>query len=72
MMAKFSLIGLFSPFLFSCRPSTFVLTLPKHSLIRPATDGIIVITGGQQRLADGLHLLAVMVRRCLYLVLGEG
>ena len=25
--------------------------------MHPATDGIVVITGGQQRLADGLHLL---------------
>jgi uncharacterized SAM-binding protein YcdF (DUF218 family) len=38
----------------------FVLTLPKPtppSSTTPATDGIVVITGGQQRLADGFNLL---------------
>jgi uncharacterized SAM-binding protein YcdF (DUF218 family) len=36
----------------------FVLTLPSASGKRlQYTDGIVVMTGGQQRLADGLHLL---------------
>jgi len=36
----------------------FVLTLPKSpSDTGPPSDGIVVITGGQQRLATGLHLL---------------
>ena len=36
----------------------FVLTLPMTSdPATPATDGIVVITGGQQRLADGIRLL---------------
>lgn len=36
----------------------FVLTLPKSpSGTGPPSDGIVVITGGQQRLATGLHIL---------------
>ena len=36
----------------------FVLTLPSASGKRlQYTDGIVVMTGGQQRLADGLYLL---------------
>ena len=38
----------------------FVLHLPKiTSSVGPATDGIVVITGGQQRLDTGLHLLQI-------------
>jgi len=35
----------------------FVLTLPKADDRPPASDGIVVITGGQQRLGTGLALL---------------
>ena len=50
----------------------FVLTLPKKSgSLRPATDGIVVITGGQQRLADGLRLLQIRSGQAL-LVSGVG
>ena len=38
----------------------FVLNLPKiSSPVGPATDGIVVITGGQQRLADGIRVLQI-------------
>lgn len=50
----------------------FVLNLPKISgPVGPATDGIVVITGGQQRLADGLRLLQIGAGRAL-LVSGVG
>lgn len=50
----------------------FVLTLPRASgPAHPATDGIVVITGGQQRLADGLHLLQIRSSQAL-LVSGVG
>ena len=50
----------------------FVLNLPKiSSQPGPATDGIVVITGGQQRLADGVRLLQIGAGRAL-LVSGVG
>lgn len=50
----------------------FVLNLPKISgEPGPATDGIVVITGGQQRLADGVRLLQIGAGRAL-LVSGVG
>lgn len=50
----------------------FVLTLPKPvQTTEPATDGIVVITGGQQRLADGLDLLQSGAAKAL-LVSGVG
>ncbi len=50
----------------------FVLNLPKISgPLGPATDGIVVITGGQQRLADGLSLLQIGAGKAL-LVSGVG
>ena len=50
----------------------FVLTLPKSSdPAIPATDGIVVITGGQQRLSDGLRLLESGAGKAL-LVSGVG
>ena len=37
----------------------FVLTLPKPLSTQPEyTDGIVVMTGGQQRLTDGIQLLS--------------
>ena len=50
----------------------FVLNLPKiSSQVGPATDGIVVITGGQQRLADGVRLLQTGAGKAL-LVSGVG
>ena len=55
----------------------FVLTLPKPeppttaSTTATATDGIVVITGGQQRLADGFNLLQSVTGKAL-LVSGVG
>ena len=50
----------------------FVLNLPKiSSSVGPATDGIVVITGGQQRLDNGLHLLQIGAGKKL-LVSGVG
>jgi uncharacterized SAM-binding protein YcdF (DUF218 family) len=50
----------------------FVLNLPKISRqAGPATDGIVVITGGQQRLADGVRLLQIGAGKAL-LVSGVG
>ena len=50
----------------------FVLNLPKiSSPVSPATDGIVVITGGQQRLADGIRLLQIGAGKAL-LVSGVG
>ncbi|HBV79026.1 YdcF family protein [Alphaproteobacteria bacterium] len=50
----------------------FVLTLPKPApLANGATDGIVVITGGQQRLADGFDLLQSGAGKAL-LVSGVG
>ena len=49
----------------------FVLTLPKPARPVNATDGIVVITGGQQRLADGFDLLQSGAGKAL-LVSGVG
>ena len=51
----------------------FVLTLPKPvpPTTATATDGIVVITGGQQRLADGFNLLQSGAGKAL-LVSGVG
>ena len=50
----------------------FVLNLPEISNpMPPPTDGIVVITGGQQRLGDGLHLLQIGAGKAL-LVSGVG
>ena len=52
----------------------FVLTLPKPAppkTTATATDGIVVITGGQQRLADGFNLLQSDAGKAL-LVSGVG
>jgi uncharacterized SAM-binding protein YcdF (DUF218 family) len=50
----------------------FVLNLPKiTSPLGPTTDGIVVITGGQQRLSDGLNLLQIGAGKAL-LVSGVG
>ena len=50
----------------------FVLNLPKiSSPAGPTTDGIVVITGGQQRLNEGLHLLQIGAGKAL-LVSGVG
>jgi len=49
----------------------FVLNLPKTSSQASPTDGIVVITGGQQRLEDGLRLLQIGAGRAL-LVSGVG
>ena len=50
----------------------FVLNLPKiSSPVGPTTDGIVVITGGQQRLADGIRLLQIGAGKAL-LVSGVG
>lgn len=71
--AKLALIGgllIFSYFLAGLQH--FVLTLPKTSgSAHPETDGIVVITGGQQRLADGMSLLQNGSSRAL-LVSGVG
>ena len=71
--AKLALIGgLFMLACFLAGLQHFVLTLPKVSgSARPATDGIVVITGGQQRLADGLYLLQIRSSQAL-LVSGVG
>ncbi len=64
--------GLFMLACFLAGLQHFVLTLPKTSgSLRPATDGIVVITGGQQRLADGLRLLQIRSGQAL-LVSGVG
>ena len=49
----------------------FVLNLPKISSSASPTDGIVVITGGQQRLDDGLRLLQIGAGKAL-LVSGVG
>ncbi len=72
-VAKFTLVGVvLSLACFLASLQHFVLTLPKIS--EPAsetTDGIVVITGGQQRLADGLRLLESGASRAL-LISGVG
>jgi uncharacterized SAM-binding protein YcdF (DUF218 family) len=52
----------------------FVLTLPKATADPlQFTDGIVVMTGGQQRLSDGLQLLgAGMAKKLLISGVGEG
>ena len=49
----------------------FILTLPKPTPVAASTDGIVVITGGQQRLADGFNLLQSGTGKAL-LVSGVG
>jgi hypothetical protein len=49
----------------------FILTLPKPAPFATSTDGIVVITGGQQRLADGFNLLQSGAGKAL-LVSGVG
>ena len=49
----------------------FILTLPKPAPVAASTDGIVVITGGQQRLADGFDLLQSGAGKAL-LVSGVG
>ena len=71
--AKLALIGgLFMLACFLAGLQHFVLNLPKiSSTPGPATDGIVVITGGQQRLADGIRLLQIGAGKAL-LVSGVG
>lgn len=65
-------ISLFTLAFFIAGLQHFVLTLPKASdSAHPVTDGIVVITGGQQRLADGLRLLQIKAGQAL-LVSGVG
>ena len=74
VITKYVLIGcLFTLPCFLAGLQHFVLTLPKiSSTVAPlATDGIVVITGGQQRLADGLRLLEIGAGKAL-LVSGVG
>jgi uncharacterized SAM-binding protein YcdF (DUF218 family) len=73
MITKFIFIGaLFTLPCFLAGLQHFVLNLPKiSSQAGPATDGIVVITGGQQRLADGVHLLQIGAGKAL-LVSGVG
>ena len=72
-LTKFFLLGcLFILPCFLAGLQHFVLNLPKiSSTIGPNTDGIVVITGGQQRLAGGLHLLQIGAGNAL-LVSGVG
>jgi len=73
MITKFILIGgLLTLPCFLAGLQHFVLNLPKISKpVGPTTDGIVVITGGQQRLADGIHLLQIGAGNAL-LVSGVG
>ena len=73
MMIKFILIGtLLTLPCFLAGLQHFVLNLPKiSSPLSPTTDGIVVITGGQQRLDDGLRLLQIGAGKAL-LVSGVG
>ena len=51
----------------------FVLTLPKQTQKPPIVDGIVVATGGQARLEEGLQLLAKKTAPLLLLTgVGEG
>ena len=51
----------------------FVLTLPKQTQKPPIVDGIVVATGGQARLEEGLTLLANKTAPLLLLTgVGEG
>lgn len=73
LAAKFILIGGFLILAcFLAGLQHFVLTLPKiSSSAHLATDGIVVITGGQQRLTDGIRLLQSGTGKAL-LVSGVG
>jgi len=73
LISKFILIGgLLTLSCFLAGLQHFVLNLPKiSSPVGPATDGIVVITGGQQRLTNGLHLLQIGASKAL-LVSGVG
>ena len=73
MITKFIFIGgLLTLPCFLAGLQHFVLNLPKiSSTVGPATDGIVVITGGQQRLADGIRLLQIGAGKAL-LVSGVG
>ena len=72
MAAKSLLIALLlGCALFTAGLQHFILTLPKPAPIATSTDGIVVITGGQQRLAAGFNLLQSGAGRAL-LVSGVG
>ena len=73
LISKFILIGgLLTLSCFLAGLQHFVLNLPKiSSPVGPATDGIVVITGGQQRLTNGLRLLQIGASKAL-LVSGVG
>jgi uncharacterized SAM-binding protein YcdF (DUF218 family) len=73
VLAKFALFGaIISVAYFFASLQHFVLNLPKTSdSAHPNTDGIVVITGGQQRLSNGLHLLETGAGKAL-LVSGVG
>ena len=73
LAAKFILIsGFLMLACFLAGLQHFVLTLPKiSSSAHLATDGIVVITGGQQRLTDGIRLLQSGTGKAL-LVSGVG
>ena len=73
MITKFIFIGgLLTLPCFLAGLQHFVLNLPKiSSQVGPAADGIVVITGGQQRLADGVRLLQIGAGKAL-LVSGVG
>ena len=73
MVIKFiSIAGLLLLPCFLAGLQHFVLNLPKiSSSAGPTTDGIVVITGGQQRLDAGLRLLQIGAGKAL-LVSGVG
>ena len=73
VVAKFTLVGtILSIACFFASLQHFVLNLPKTSgSAHPDTDGIVVITGGQQRLSNGLRLLESGAGKAL-LVSGVG
>jgi uncharacterized SAM-binding protein YcdF (DUF218 family) len=73
LITKFIFIGgLLTLTCFLAGLQHFALNLPKiSSTVGPTTDGIVVITGGQQRLADGIHLLQIGAGKAL-LVSGVG
>ena len=72
MVAKSLLIVLLLGFaLFMAGLQHFILTLPQPAPVATSSDGIVVITGGQQRLADGFNLLQSGAGKAL-LVSGVG
>ena len=73
LITKFIFIGgLLTLTCFLAGLQHFALNLPKiSSTVGPTTDGIVVITGGQQRLADGIRLLQIGAGKAL-LVSGVG